>query len=74
MLASEKMAQRVELVEALTTIDVKLKAAFGTQPSTRISAEARTLLKTRARISDEMLTVGYQPWNVPVTLDESEAM
>lgn len=73
MLASEKMAQRVELVEALTTIDVKLKAAF--EATTRTSAvEARSLLKTRARIGAEMLTVGYQPWNVPVSLDESEAM
>lgn len=75
MLASVKMAQRVELVESLTTIDVKLKSLFvGAQPSTRTLAEARSLLKIRARIGKEMQTVGYQPWNVPVSVDESEAM
>lgn len=70
MLASEKMKRRVVLVRRLSEVDEDLVEILGKPASNRVTAEARSLLRSRARICDEMAAVGYHPWPVPVDAAE----
>lgn len=73
MRASEKMARRVVLVQNLARVDYDLKLALGMPPNRGMVA-ARKLLNTRRIVCDEMVAVGYQPWPVPVDINESKAI
>lgn len=72
MNASEKMAKRAVLYSRLTTIDHELQLVFGREPSNRVTAIARGLLDNRAQIADAMITVGFQPWSIPVDAMEAK--
>ncbi|WP_131588754.1 hypothetical protein [Mycolicibacterium phlei] len=65
MLASQKMAKRVELYNRLKALDRELKVVFGRGRTNRASAAARQLLRARAVLREEMQAVGYVAWDLP---------
>lgn len=79
MLPSERMAKRAMLFRQLTLLDEELQLGlthgFGVPDSSlRAAEEARKLLVDRRSICAEMVTVGYQPWDIPVTVEQEKAI
>ena len=66
------MAERVRLVSRLAQVDADLRQ--DREQSYRSSAVVRELLRSRRLVCDEMLTVGFQPWPMPVGIEEAKAI
>lgn len=71
MTAAETMDRRADLVEQLTAVDLTLQDMFAQEASLRLAADIRSLLDSREEICDDLRTVGYEPWPLPI--DETRA-
>lgn len=74
MRAADRLARRVELVDKLTDIDAQLVDVAAQSPSNRIYSETMRLLGCRRDIRSDMRAVGYEPWPVPLDLDEAKVV
>lgn len=74
MRASETLARRVELVEKLTGIDTQIVDGAAQAPSNKIYSETMRLLGCRRDIRSAMRAVGYEPWPVPLDLEEAKVV
>ena len=73
MQASQKMEVRAILHDRLTVLDHQLAILLGTEKaSNRTAAMARDLLHNRSTICDELLKVGFHPWDLPFSMNETK--